>query len=89
MGRPAFSIGLGILLIGAAIIAATLSRPAAPARHAVVRPVVISQGVPIRGTGSAYDGGHYVDWQPAKRVSPNVPIRGTGSAYDGGHYVDW
>jgi hypothetical protein len=39
------------------------------------------------GTGSVYDGGHYVTSQPVKRVSPNALNFGTGSVYDGGHYV--
>ena len=86
MGRPAFSVGLGILLIGAAIGATTLSRPSAPARQAVVRPVSISQGVPIQGAGSAYDGGHYGGFVSAPHTLLNLPISGTGSAYDGGHY---
>jgi hypothetical protein len=37
--------------------------------------------MPFSGTGSAYDGGHYIS-APAVRNS-NVPFSGTGSAYDG------
>src|SRR5262249_9169086 len=86
IGLPAFSVGLGVLLVGAAIIAATLTRPSAPARHVAVQSAPVSRGVPIQGTGSAYDGRHYGAVQAAPRTSSNLPIVGTGSAYDGGRY---
>lgn len=86
IGLPVVSVGLGLLLIGAAIVAATLSRPSAPARQAVVHPVSISQGVPIRDTGSAYDGGEYNSKRLATHTL-NGPISGTGSVYDGGQYI--
>ena len=76
-------------LIGALLI--YVARPSAPllpkARVSVA--ATHNPNVPISGTGSAYDGGHYVDLPPAKRVSPNVLDFGTGSVYDGGHYGDW
>ena len=85
IGLPAFSVGMGILLAGAAIVAATLSHPVAPARRDAVRPALqTSVNVPISGTGSAYDGKHYGSVAP--QTSVNVPISGTGSAYDGKHY---
>jgi hypothetical protein len=59
---------------------------AAPAIQHAVPAARTSPNVPISGTGSAYDGGHYGSFTPAVRTSPNVPISGTGSAYDGGHY---
>ena len=78
-----FSAGIGILLAGAAIVAATLSRPAAPAPLTAVHRATLNRSVPISGTGSAYDGGHYGGFVWAPRTSPNVPISDTGSAYDG------
>jgi hypothetical protein len=58
--------------------------PAPTARQAT--PAVHNPNTPITGTGSAYDGGAYVQERPAAR-NPNTPIAGTGSAYDGGAYV--
>ena len=85
-GSAALAAVALMALIGALVI--YLSRPSAQtiptARVSVPAPSKLN--VPISGTGSAYDGGHYTGAQPAKRVSPNVPISGTGSAYDGGHY---
>jgi hypothetical protein len=75
-----------IALIGAQLI--HVARPSAPALPQA------RVGVPAQrgnnrldfGTGSVYDGGHYVTSQPVKRVSPKVLNFGTGSVYDGGHY---
>ena len=75
---------IGALLIYVARLARNRSR-----RHVSVFRHTEETTCRSFGTGSAYDGGHYVDWQPAKRVSPNLSDFGTGSVYDGGHYVDW
>jgi hypothetical protein len=80
---------LGLLaLIGVLFIYSVgTSVPATP--EAGTAPAQHTASTPNFGTGSVYDGGHYVDWQPAKRIAPKVPDFGTGSVYDGGHYVDW
>ena len=73
-------------LIGALLI--YVARPSAPLlpKARVNTPSQPGNNMLGFGTGSVYDGGHYVDWQPVKRVSPKVLDFGTGSVYDGGHY---
>ena len=73
-------------LIGALLL--YVARPSAPANPKARSGAAVqrSNTMPGFGTGSVYDGGHYVDWQPAKRVSPNALDFDTGSVYDGGHY---
>jgi len=86
IGLPAFSAGMGALLVVAAIFAATLSRPAAPAPHDALRQathVAPNPNRPISGTGSAYDGRDYSAAAPRVSSNSNVPISGTGSAYNG------
>src|SRR3954471_2996254 len=83
----------GAALALMALISALLIYVARPSAQSIPRAQVgipvqrTSPNVPISGTGSAYDGGHYTGALPVTRVSPNVPISGTGSAYDGGHYT--
>ena len=56
---------IGVLLI----YAAHTSVPAIPKAHTV--PAQHTASTPNFGTGSVYDGGHYVDWQPAIDNSVN------------------
>jgi hypothetical protein len=77
-----------LALIGTLLI--YLSRPSAQAIPQARVGTPAQRGtMPNFGTGSVYDGGHYVDWQPAKPASPKGLNFGTGSVYDGGHYVEW
>jgi hypothetical protein len=85
IGVPAFGMGLGLLLLAALVLAALLSRsPSLAPRHSAAPHT--AQNVPISGTGSAYDGGHYGSFKLAARTVPNLSAIGTGSVYDGGHY---
>jgi hypothetical protein len=86
-GSAALAALVLMALIGALLI--YLSRPSAqaiPTARVSVPAPRVSPNVPVIGTGSVYDGGHYGGLRPAPRVSPNVPVIGTGSVYDGGHY---
>ena len=75
-------------LIGTLLI--YIARPSAQSipTGRVSLPAHRGNNVPVIGTGSAYDGGHYVDTLPIRHSLPNLSKIGTGSVYDGGHYVD-
>jgi hypothetical protein len=86
--RGAAALLLAVVILTLTLLALLPNTPA-PVAPPVVRqaaPAARNPNVPISGTGSAYDGGHYGSRVPAPRASSNVPISGTGSAYDGGHY---
>ena len=74
---------VALALIGALLV--YVARPPAPllSTARVSAPAQRGNSMLDFGTGSVYDGGHYVDWQPAKRVSPTALDFGTGSVYDG------
>ena len=88
LGAALMAFGV-VGLIGAVLIFAV--RPSKPALPNARANALAQRGSSMLnfGTGSVYDGGHYVDWQPATRVAPKGLDFGTGSVYDGGHYVDW
>src|SRR6266508_4490933 len=86
-GSAALAALVLMALIGALLI--DVARPSAqaiPTARVSVPAQRVSPNVPVIGSGSAYDGGHYTGSLPVNHVSPNVPISGTGSVYDGGHY---
>src|SRR5436190_1194455 len=86
-GSAALAALVLMALIGALLI--YLPRPSAlsiPTARVSVPAQRVSPNLPVIGTGSAYDSGHYTGSLPAQRVSPNLPVIGTGSVYDGGHY---
>jgi hypothetical protein len=76
------------LMILAGALLMYVSRPSVqsiPRAHVNI-PASLGHNAPAIGTGSAYDGGHYVSAAPAEVVLKQ-PGFGTGSVYDGGHYT--
>jgi len=87
--------GAAALLMVALLFTLTLVvRPNIPALTSTpavrqAAPAARNPNISVIGTGSAYDGGAYVEYLTGRSVerNPNIPVIGTGSAYDGGAYV--
>src|SRR6476661_8197058 len=86
-GSAALAALVLMALIGMLLI--NVSRPSAlsiPMARVSVPAQRVSPNVPVIGTGSAYDGGHYGSAVTTGRATIKRLDFGTGSAYDGGHY---
>ena len=56
------ALALMVLIGTLVVVGARPSTAATPKGRVSVLAQRVSPNVPISGTGSAYDGGHYVDW---------------------------